>query len=103
MSRQAQLLALWAISSFIAAFVALQSLGVTSEDMLEAASIAIGKLEDAVRIRSGIKSQTEKRTTYNLTSKDAKAALNAALEQAGCLSHKADKKKIVETTNQREP
>jgi hypothetical protein len=74
------------------AFDALIPLGLTGEDMLEAASVAIGPLEEAVRRRSGIKSQTEKRTVYNLTAKEAKERLNAALEAAGAIERKADKR-----------
>lgn len=81
------------------AFNALVPLGVTTEDVLAACTIPVGAMEEAVRIRSGIKSKTEKRTTYNLTAKEAKDALNAALEAAGALGRKADKAEIIETAN----
>jgi len=78
------------------AFEALAPLGVTAEDMLAAASVSIGSLEQAVKIRSGIKSQTPDRTSYNLTQKAAAKALNEALESAGAMGRKAEKKEIVE-------
>jgi hypothetical protein len=78
------------------AFAGLASLGVTESDMLEAATVSITALEEAVRKRSGIKTQTAKRTTYNLTSQQAKDALNEALTTAGALGRKADKQELVE-------
>lgn len=78
------------------AFAGLAPLGVTESDMLEAATVSITALEEAVRKRSGIKTQTAKRITYNLTSQQAKDALNAALEAVGALGRKADKQEIVE-------
>jgi hypothetical protein len=78
------------------AFAGLASLGVTESDMLEAATVSITALEEAVRKRSGIKTQTDKRTTYNLTSQQAKDALNEALTTAGALGRKADKQELVE-------
>jgi len=53
--------------------------------------MSIGDIEDAARKASGIKSQTDKRTVYNLTAKDAKTAVNEALEAAGVIKRKADK------------
>jgi Protein of unknown function (DUF2800) len=79
-----------------AAFTALAALGVTQEDVLEACSIPVGAMEEAVRKRSGIKSQTAKRTTYNLTAEAAKKAVNDALTAAGALGRKADKSELVE-------
>lgn len=81
------------------AFNALIPLGVTTEDVLAACTIPVGAMEEAVRIRSGVKSKTEKRITYNLTTQQAKDALNAALEAAGAIGRKAEKQEIVETTN----
>jgi hypothetical protein len=78
------------------AFAALAPLGVTDGDMLEASSVSITALEEAVRKRSGIKSQTAKRITYNLTSQQAKDALNDALNRVGALGRKADKTELVE-------
>lgn len=78
------------------AFTGLAPLGVTESDMLDAATVSITALEEAVRKRSGIKTQTDKRTTYNLTSKEAKDALNAALESVGAIGRKADKQELVE-------
>lgn len=78
------------------AFAALAPLGVTDGDMLEASSVSITALEEAVRKRSGIKSQTPKRITYNLTSQQAKDALNDALNRVGALGRKADKTELVE-------
>jgi CRISPR/Cas system-associated exonuclease Cas4 (RecB family) len=78
------------------AFAALSELGVTSEDVLAACSLPIGPMQDAVRKRSGIKSQTEKRTTYNLTAKQAAEAVEEALTRAGALKRAADKTVIVE-------
>ncbi len=78
------------------AFAALAPLGVTDGDMLEAATVSITALEEAVRKRSGIKSQTAKRITYNLTSQQAKDALNDALNRVGALGRKADKTELVE-------
>jgi len=78
------------------AFTGLAPLGVTESDMLEAATVSITALEEAVRKRSGIKTRTDKRTTYNLTSKEAKDALNAALESVGAIGRKADKQELVE-------
>lgn len=80
------------------AFTALEALGVTVEDVLEACSIPIGKMEEAARKRSGIKSQTDKRTVYNLTADAAKKAVTHALESAGAMGRKADKSEIVEIT-----
>jgi hypothetical protein len=77
------------------AFVALEPLGVTAEAALAACSMSFGPLEDAVRKASGIKSQTEKRTVYNITADQAKKALNVALESAGAISRKADKTEII--------
>jgi hypothetical protein len=77
------------------AFAALEPLGITAEAALAACSMSIGPLEDAVRKASGIKSQTEKRTVYNLTADQAKKALNVALEGAGAISRKADKSELV--------
>ncbi len=77
------------------AFAALEPLGITAEAALAACSMSFGPLEEAVRKASGIKSQTEKRTTYNLTADQAKKALNAALESAGAISRKADKTEVV--------
>lgn len=78
------------------AFAALAPLGITDGDMLEAASVSITALEEAVRKRSGIKLQTSKRITYNFTSQQAKEALNDALNRAGALGRKADKQELVE-------
>jgi hypothetical protein len=78
------------------AFAALAPLGITDGDMLEAASVSITALEEAVRKRSGIASQTPKRIVYNLTSKEAKDRLNEALTRAGALGRKADKQELVE-------
>ncbi len=78
------------------AFTALTPLGVTDGDMLDAASVSITALEEAVRKRSGIKSQTPKRIVYNLTSQQAKDALNDALNRVGALGRKADKTELVE-------
>jgi len=74
-----------------AAFNALLPLGITAEDALAACTMSIGDIEEAARKASGIKSQTDKRTTYNLTAKDAKNAVNEALEAAGVIKRKADK------------
>jgi len=74
------------------AFTALEPLGITVEDVLAACSIPIGAMEEAARKRSGIKSQTEKRTTYNLTADAAKKKVNDALNAAECITRKADKK-----------
>jgi hypothetical protein len=57
--------------------------------------MSFGPLEEAVRKASGVKSKTEKRTTYNLTADQAKKALNVALESAGAISRKADKQEVV--------
>jgi hypothetical protein len=78
------------------AFAALAPFGITDGDMLEAASVSITALEEAVRKRSGIASQTPKRIVYNLTSKEAKDRLNEALTRAGALGRKADKQELVE-------
>jgi hypothetical protein len=78
------------------AFAALAPLGITDGDMLEAASVSITALEEAVRKRSGIASQTPKRIVYNLTSKEAKDRLNEALTRAGALGRKADKQELIE-------
>lgn len=78
------------------AFTGLAPLGVTEGDMLEAATVSITALEEALRKRSGIKSKTDKRTTYNMTTQQAKDALNRALEEVGALGRKADKQEIVE-------
>lgn len=75
---------------------ALLPLGVTSEDIIAACKLPIGAMEQAVRKRSGIKSQTGKRTLYNLTAEQAKDALNRALEEAGTLGRKADRRELVE-------
>jgi hypothetical protein len=77
------------------AFAALEPLGVTAEAALAACSMSFGPLEEAVRKASGVKSKTEKRTTYNLTADQAKKALNVALESAGAISRKADKQEVV--------
>jgi hypothetical protein len=77
------------------AFAALEPLGITAEAALAACSMSFGPLEEAVRKASGVKSQTAKRTTYNLTADQAKKALNAALEGAGAISRKADKVELV--------
>lgn len=77
------------------AYNALEPLGVTHEDVLEACSLPIGAMEEAVRKRSGIKSQTEKRTVYNLTAKEAKERVNDALTAAGAIDRKADKQELV--------
>ena len=74
---------------------ALIPLGVTSDDIIAACSIPIGAMEEAARKRSGIKSQTEKRTTYNLTAKEGKDLVNDALEAAGAIARKADKQELV--------
>lgn len=78
------------------AFNALEPLGVTAEDILACCSLPIGPLQDAVRRRSGIKSQTEKRTLYNLTADAAGKKLEEALTAAGALGRKADKVQVVE-------
>jgi hypothetical protein len=77
-----------------AAFNALLPLGVTAADALAACSMSLGPIENAVRIASGIKSQTEKRTLYNMTADQAKKAVNDALEAAGVLKRKADKQTL---------
>jgi hypothetical protein len=77
------------------AFAALEPLGITAEAALAACSMSFGPLEEAVRKASGVKSKTEKRTTYNLTADQAKKALNAALESAGAISRKAEKSELV--------
>lgn len=76
-----------------AAFDRLAPLGVTAEDMLAAAKVRIGPLEEAVRIRSGIKSQG-KVTRYNKTGSEAKKALNEALE--GIMTRKDPPLELVE-------
>lgn len=78
------------------AFNALAELGVTHEDVLAACSIPIGAMEEAVRKRSGIKSQGAKVTKYNLTTDAAKKATEAALTAAGAMGRKADKSELVE-------
>lgn len=78
-----------------AAFNALERLGVTHEDVLAACSLPIGAMEEAVRKRSGIQSQTAKRTVYNLTAKEAKDRVNDALTAAGAIARKADKQELV--------
>ena len=77
------------------AYNALEPLGVTHEDVLEACSLPIGAMEEAVRKRSGIKSQTEKRTVYNLTAKETKERVSYALEAVGAIDRKADKQEVV--------
>jgi hypothetical protein len=77
------------------AFTALEPLGVTADAALAACKMSIGPLEDAVRKASGIKSKTEKRTTYNLTVDEAKKALNNALESVGAIKRQADKTELV--------
>jgi hypothetical protein len=81
-----------------AAFTALSGLGVTHEDVLAACKLPIGAMEEAVRLRSGIKSQTPKRTTYNLTTDAAKKAVETALTSAGAIGRKADKQELVAVT-----
>lgn len=78
-----------------AAANALAALGVTSDDIIAACSIPLGAMEEAARKRSGIKSQTAKRTTYNLTAEAAKKAVNDALTTAGAIGRKADKQELV--------
>lgn len=78
------------------AFTALEPLGITSEDVIEICSIPIGELENRVRVRSGIKLQTPGRTTYNLTGKAAKEAVDAALNAVGVIARKGDKVELVE-------
>jgi len=78
------------------AFNALEPLGVTAEDIMACCSLPIGPLQEAVRKRSGIKSQTAKRTLYNLTTDEAKNKLELALTEAGALARKADKSEVVE-------
>jgi len=78
------------------AFAALAPFGITDGDMLAAASVSITALEEAVRKRSGIASQTPKRIVYSLTSKEAKDRLNEALTRVGALGRKADKQELVE-------
>lgn len=78
------------------AFNAVEPLGVTAEDILACCSIPIGPLQDAVRRRSGIKSQTEKRTLYNLTADAAGKKLEEVLTAAGALGRKAEKVQVVE-------
>lgn len=70
--------------------------GVTSDDIIAACSIPLGAMEEAVRKRSGVKSQTAKRTNYNLTAEAAKKAVNDALTAAGALGRKADKQELVQ-------
>jgi hypothetical protein len=77
------------------AFAALEPLGITADAALAACKMSIGPLEDAVRKASGIKSKTEKRTTYNLTLDEAKKALNNALESVGAIKRQADKTELV--------
>lgn len=79
-----------------------QGFGVSNADFIAACSVPLGKLEDAVRRASGIKSQTASRTTYNMTTKEAKDQLEAALSAANALGRKADKKSIVKVTPQLE-
>ena len=80
------------------AFAALEPLGITVDDFLAASSVAIGPLEEALRKASGIKSQSEGRTAYNLTAKAAKESLTAALSAANALGRKAEKKELKHTT-----
>jgi hypothetical protein len=80
------------------AFAALEPLGITVEDFLSASSVAIGPLEEALRKASGIKSQSEGRTAYNLTAKAAKESLTAALSAANAMGRKAEKKELKHTT-----
>jgi hypothetical protein len=77
---------------------ALSPLGVTSEDIIAACSLPLGAMQEAVRVRSGIKSKTEKRTLYNLTADQARAVMDKALTDAGCLARKAEKSKVVKLT-----
>ena len=79
------------------AFAALEPLGVTVEDFLSASSVAIGPLEEALRKASGVKTQTEGKTAYNLTAKGAKDSLTAALDAAGAMGRKADRKELKRT------
>lgn len=83
------------ITNAQAAFNALSSLGVTHEDVLAACKLPLGAMEEAVRLRSGIKSDTGKRKTYNLTADGAKKAVDAALTSAGAIGRKADKQELV--------
>ena len=78
------------------AFDATAPLGVTAEDILACCSVPLGPLQEAVRKRSGIKSQTAKRTAYNLTADEAGKKLEQALTEAGALGRKADKVQVVE-------
>ena len=77
---------------------ALLPLGVTSDDIIAACSLPLGAMQEAVRIRSGVKSKTEKRTAYNLTADQARAAMDKALTDAGCLARKAEKREVVKLT-----
>ena len=79
------------------AFTALEPLGVTVEDFLSASSVAIGPLEEALRKASGIKTQTEGKTSYNLTAKAAKDSLTAALDAAQAMGRKAERKELKRT------
>lgn len=79
-----------------AAFNAVEPLGVTAEDILACCSVPLGPLQEAVRKRSGIKSQTAKRTLYNLTADEAGKKLEQVLTEAGALGRKADKVQVVE-------
>ena len=79
------------------AFAALEPLGVTVEDFLGASSVAIGPLEEALRKASGVKSQTEGKTSYNLTAKGAKDSLTAALDAAQAMGRKAERKELKRT------
>ena len=78
------------------AFDATAPLGVTAEDILACCSIPLGPLQEAVRKRSGIKSQAAKRTLYNLTADEAGKKLEQVLTEAGALGRKADKVQVVE-------
>lgn len=72
---------------------ALAELGVTAQDIIESAKLSVTKVQDKVRKRSGIKSQTAKRTTYNLTADGAAEAMQNA---AGpLLGRAAPSKKLV--------
>lgn len=62
-----------------AAFERLASLGVTEADMLAASKLRIGDIQEAVRVRSGVKAVTARGTSYNLTAKGAEQAMESAL------------------------
>ena len=88
------------ITNAAAAFAALEPLGVSLEDIWNAAKLSLGPLESALQARSGRKTlkNGKESSHFNLTLEDAKKKLTETLTEAGALALKECARQLKEVT-----